>query len=729
MKARGLVRRLTPLVAGCLLCAALAPDGAKATAPGVNGRIAFATNRDGGASEIYVMRADGGDPTRLTRFPGEDLEPRWSPDGTQVAFTSDRDGNFELYVMKADGTAPTRLTTSPGLDGQPSWSPDGARIAFTSERDGDAEIYVMNADGTGAANLTHSPATTDSTPAWSPDGSLIVFARDVGGGSDLYAMSADGSGLAVLVSGPGDDAEPTWAPDGGSLAFTSERDGNPEIYAVAADGSNPRRLTDDPAVDRRPAWSPNGLAIAFETDRDGNAEIYVMRADGTGVHDISRDPSRDSSPDWQAVPGLSQPDLAVAPARTGSFVGGDVYGSGARQTLRVRGAPGLTKLYVVRLENDGNRRDDFALTGTGSRGGLRVRYLWSGSDVTARVVHGRLHVALAPHRRTVVSVEVTVAAGARAGRTATVRLQAVSSGEAPLRDAVRIAVRIRPVAPYSYGWPVKPFFVQHPVRGQFGDPRIGNSEFAGIVHAFHFGVDVVAPDGTPVYATVSGYVLLDPFHQDKVTVERLDGEMLEYRHLVPSVRAGTVAVAYHTVIGRIRRGWGHVHVSNLLGGDYVNPLRAGGMGPYSDDTDPAVTDIVVRHAGRDVEGPVRGDVDLVARVLDTAPMPLRAPWERSLFTPALLRWRIVADDGREAISWRTAFDVRFRLPAVPYPSVYAPGTRQNRPNRPGSYLFYLARGWRSSELADGGYALQVAATDVRGNTVTAKQPLLVANGS
>ena len=275
---------------------------------------------------------------------------------------------------------------------------------------------------------------------------------------------------------------------------------------------------------------------------------------------------------------------------------------------------------------------------------------------------------------------------------------------------------------------MKPFLVQHPVRGQFGDPRIGNLEFAGIVHAFHFGVDVAAPDGTPVYATVSGYVLLGPLHPDKVTVERLDGELLEYRHLVPSVRAGTVAVAYRTVIGRIQRGRASVHVSELHGRDYVNPLRAGGMGPYSDDTDPAVTDIAVRHAGRDVEGRVRGDVDLWRRALDAAPMPLRSPWERSVFTPALVRWRIVSDDGREAISWRTAFDVRSRLPAVPYPSVYAPETRQNR--RPTRFLPLLPRA-RLAQLRARRRRVcaPVAATDVRGNTVTAKQPFLVANGS
>src|SRR5262245_66344011 len=113
MEGRALARRLTQLVAGCMLCAALDPGAATATTPGVNGRIAFATDRDGGASEIYAMGADGGEPTRLTRSSGDDLEPRWSPDGTLVAFTSDRDGDLELYVLKADGSDPSRLTTRP----------------------------------------------------------------------------------------------------------------------------------------------------------------------------------------------------------------------------------------------------------------------------------------------------------------------------------------------------------------------------------------------------------------------------------------------------------------------------------------------------------------------------------------------------------------------------------------------------------------------------------------
>ena len=102
------------------------------------------SNRDGDY-EIYVMAADGSQPTRLTRNSARDLSPAWSPDGTQIAFDSYRDGNWEIYVMAADGSQPTRLTRNDAIDGIPAWSPDGTQIAFMSDRDGDFEIYVMAA--------------------------------------------------------------------------------------------------------------------------------------------------------------------------------------------------------------------------------------------------------------------------------------------------------------------------------------------------------------------------------------------------------------------------------------------------------------------------------------------------------------------------------------------------------------------------------------------------------
>jgi Tol biopolymer transport system component len=94
------------------------------------------------------------------------MSPAWSPDGTKIAFDSNRGGNFEIYIMYADGTGVARLTNDPANDFAPTWSADGTMIAFDSVRDGNSEIYAMNADGTGVVRLTISPGL-DFEPAWS----------------------------------------------------------------------------------------------------------------------------------------------------------------------------------------------------------------------------------------------------------------------------------------------------------------------------------------------------------------------------------------------------------------------------------------------------------------------------------------------------------------------------------------------------------------------------------
>jgi dipeptidyl aminopeptidase/acylaminoacyl peptidase len=113
------------------------------------------------------MNADGSGQINLSNHPALDDKPTWSPDGTKLAFRSDRDGNQEIYVMNADGTGQTNLTNHAANDGGPDWSSDGTKIAFNSDRDGNLEVYVMNPDGSGLTNLTNNPAH-DYEPDWSP---------------------------------------------------------------------------------------------------------------------------------------------------------------------------------------------------------------------------------------------------------------------------------------------------------------------------------------------------------------------------------------------------------------------------------------------------------------------------------------------------------------------------------------------------------------------------------
>ncbi|MFN8576453.1 MAG: DUF5050 domain-containing protein [Candidatus Sericytochromatia bacterium] len=242
------------------------PDGTK---------IAFVSERDGNP-EIYVMNSDGTSPMRLTNNYSYDYSPSWSPDGSKIIFVSNRgDTNiqgqgtspvskisFKIYVMNADGTNQTKLTENSFEDESPKWSPDGSKIAFVSKRDGNSEIYVMNSDGTSSIRLTNSP-TFDIMPAWSPDGSKIAFRSDRDGNPEIYVMSSDGTNLKRVTKNLSSDESPAWSPDGNKLLFVSRRDNIKnanedfvnEIYVMNSDSSNITRLTNNNEDDNSPSWS------------------------------------------------------------------------------------------------------------------------------------------------------------------------------------------------------------------------------------------------------------------------------------------------------------------------------------------------------------------------------------------------------------------------------------------------------------------------------------------
>lgn len=234
-----------------------------------------------------------------------DYEPAWSPDGSRIAFISNRTGALKLWVMEADGSRPRQVTSGPAEDDAPAWAPDGRTIAYVSIREGNADIYTISPDGAGSRRLTTTPGD-DIHPHWAPDGSRLLFnsarhSRDPVRPDtyELFSMRPDGTGLEQHTHG-GIATYASYSPDGTRLVFRRQLpDGNSEIMVRGLRGGEERNLSHDPAFDGWPAWSRDGERIVFAREVDDTlAAIWVADADGGGARVLIAGPGRNTNPRW-----------------------------------------------------------------------------------------------------------------------------------------------------------------------------------------------------------------------------------------------------------------------------------------------------------------------------------------------------------------------------------------------------------------------------------------------
>ena len=245
------------------------------------------------AGQLYRIRPDGRDlrPISLD-IPYHPIDLAVSPDGLRIAYT----GQGDIHVVDADGGNDRNLTADPGSDAWPAWSPDGSHIAFGSNRDqvfGKYDIFIMKSDGTELRKIV----TAGWTPAWSPDGGRLAFTAEDPEGRHVFTITlADGS-VTQITDGRYLDDSPAWSPDGSQFVFGSTRGTTNELYVMKADGSNIRRL---PVPGFSGHWSPDGRRIAFECSGPiVRSHVCLINVDGSGFAMLTADSTvSDFAPAW-----------------------------------------------------------------------------------------------------------------------------------------------------------------------------------------------------------------------------------------------------------------------------------------------------------------------------------------------------------------------------------------------------------------------------------------------
>lgn len=265
--------------------------------------IAFDSDRDGNR-EIYSMAADGSNQVNLTNNPAEDFDPVWSPDGSQIAFVSNRgnegEGQF-IYVMNADGSGVRQLTFENFSD-LPDWSHDGSAITYTSNGD----IYVIKADGSGqSVNLTNTPEFEHNS-SWSPDGNLILYTMGENDNQDIYVMNTDGSN-PIQVTNNGQNHKAQWAIDGRIFTGWGWKDQEQFCYncVVNVDGSDIRDAGGKGSLRRYfPFWTDDGenvecASIAFDDAQ--KADVYLIgNVFPDGLKKLTNSDANEQNVDWPA---------------------------------------------------------------------------------------------------------------------------------------------------------------------------------------------------------------------------------------------------------------------------------------------------------------------------------------------------------------------------------------------------------------------------------------------
>jgi len=261
-------------------------------------QIAFASNRSGNW-EIWLMDWDGANQRRITNHGALSILPSWSPDNERMVYTSFARGTSDMYIINRRGGGRVRVNSGLGLNTSATFSPISNDIAFVGSVNGNPDIYIIKDDGSDRRRLT-TTGSVESTPEWSPNGRQLSFTSGRSGSPQIYVMDAEGTNVRrISFDGQWND-DATWSPDGEKIAYTSRVNGRFQIR-IANLITNESRIVAGEGSNEQPTWSPDGQWIAFQSNRSGRWQVYRMRVDGSDLLQLTFD-AENKEPDWSKKP-------------------------------------------------------------------------------------------------------------------------------------------------------------------------------------------------------------------------------------------------------------------------------------------------------------------------------------------------------------------------------------------------------------------------------------------
>ncbi|MEA2762086.1 MAG: eukaryotic-like serine/threonine-protein kinase [Gemmatimonadaceae bacterium] len=337
-----------------------------------DGKSIYYSSAGGGGLNIWrvPVNADGeraGAPQQLTTGAGDDINPAPSPNGKQLAF-SVRGFDSDIWRLPVDPSTgrstgqPEVVTATTRVESRGSWSPDGSAIAFNSDRLGEMNIWIRNLVTNAERHIT-TDAGGDYQPDWSPDGRRIAFFSARAGGSDIWSVGVRGDSLRQLTTDRSSDTNPFFSPDGRQIAFMSDRRGRLEVWVMGEDGSGQHPIGETRAGGHFIRWSRDGSSVVFRAESGTQTEIVEVRlSDGATTHlpkvvsgaHMSWSPAHDRIMDVQGHKTITVYPLVGEPYKVFEFpdpnvrIDYPVWSPNGKWVLFDRAAPSGGDIWILR---------------------------------------------------------------------------------------------------------------------------------------------------------------------------------------------------------------------------------------------------------------------------------------------------------------------------------------------------------------------------------------------